>query len=122
MRPDPRFCSPILMAALLAASACAFQTGPARPPAEVAAVSDCRARADEVFVRQNRDHAYRVDAYRTDTRDAPFASSGLRGVTSAGLSQQFGRDTTMDECLRASGYGAMPPQSRNIHGNLPVGH
>ncbi len=98
MIPHSRIVPFVLMAGVLATGACAFQTGPARPRAEVAAVSACRVRADEVFERQNCDHVYRSDAYQTDTRDAPFATSGMRGVTTAGLSQQFGRDNTLDEC------------------------
>ena len=120
----------IALAGALAVSACAIPFGStgatggpvAQQSGSTTAVADCRVRADRVFSRQNPDHVYRADDYETDTRDAPFASTGMRGVISAPLPQQFARDDTMDECLRASGYGAPAPMSQNLHGELPAGH
>jgi hypothetical protein len=109
----------VFVTAALAASACSFGPPPTR--ADLAAQSACRERADEVFQRQNRDQVYRVDAYRTDTRDAPFATSGLKGVTSAGLGQQFSRDTMLDNCLRGTGAAPLaPPMSRDLQTTGPT--
>lgn len=121
MKPHTHLASAFLVTAALAGNGCSFELGSAPPPqrAEVAAVSACRARADEVFQRQNRDQVYRVDNYNTDTRDAPFGTSGLKGVTSAGLSQQYGRDNMVQDCLRSSGAGPQPPMSRDIHSTSP---
>ena len=121
MKPHAHLASAILVTAVLAGNACSFDFGPSPPPqrAEVAAVSACRARADEVFQRQNRDQVYRVDTYNTDTRDAPFGTNGLKGVTSAGLSQQYGRDNMVQDCLRSTGAGPQPPMSRDIHSTGP---
>jgi hypothetical protein len=119
MTSHVRFASAVILTAALAGSACSFELGSPPPRAEVAAVSACRARADEVFQRQNRDQVYRVDTYNTDTRDAPLGTNGLKGVTSAGLSQQYGRDNMVQDCLRSSGAGPQPPMSRDIHGNNP---
>lgn len=124
MKPHASLASAFLVTAALMGNACSFALGSAPPPpqaerAELAAVSACRTRADEVFQRQNRDQVYRVDNYNTDTRDAPFGTSGLKGVTSAGLSQQYGRDNLLQDCLRSSGAGPQPPMSRDIHGANP---
>jgi hypothetical protein len=126
MTPDSRILACVVMVGTLAASACAIPLGGGAPsaqqPAPTAALDACRYRADQIFARQNPDNVYRVDDYHNDTRDAPFATTGTKGVTSAGLPEQFGRDNNLDACLRASGYGAPAPQSPNIHENLPVGH
>jgi hypothetical protein len=132
MTPNAAILPVVALAGALVVSACAIPLGgtgaTGGPVAQQSAstptttVADCRAHADRVFSRQNPDHVYRTDAYETDTRDAPFASTGMRGVISEPLPQQFARDDTMDECLRASGYGAPAPMSRNLHGEMPAGH
>lgn len=124
----PRILPLLAFAGALAASACTIPFGQgggeqtAQQPASNAAVADCRQHADQVFSRHNPDHVYRTDDYEADTKDAPFATTGMRGVISAPLPQQYARDDTMDQCLRASGYGAPAPASRNLHGDMPVGH
>ena len=119
MTPLARVASALVMTAGLAGTACSVALGPSPPRAEMAAESACRERADEVFQRQNRDQVYRVDSYHTDTRDAPFGTSGLKGVTSAGLSQQYGHDTMVRDCLRSSSAGVQPSISRDLHTNQP---
>jgi len=119
IRSRPPLAPLVLVGAVLAA-ACTFG-GPPPSRADLAGQSACRERADQVFRRQNRDNAFRVDAYQTDTRDAPFATSGLKGVTSAGLPEQYGRDTMVDNCLRSSGVGQQPPMSRDLHTTGPGG-
>ena len=120
----------VVLAAALAVAGCSLDFGGPSPAAllpsptraeqtQLADVNACRARADQVFTRQNRDAVYRVDTYNTDTRDAPFGTSGLKGVTSAGLSQQFGRDTMVENCLRGSGAAA-PTTSRDLQTTGPV--
>lgn len=110
------------------AGGCSIDFGGAAPPSpaasrsaqtQLADLNACRTRADQVFTRQNRDAVYRVDNYNTDTRDAPFGTSGLKGVTSAGLSQRFNRDNMVDNCLRGSGVAATPT-SRDLHSNGPI--
>jgi hypothetical protein len=118
------------LAAALATAGCAIDFGgpaPAPPPSglsraeqtRVADLNACRERADQVFRRQNRDQVYRVDTYTSDTRDAPFGTSGLKGVTSAGLPQQFNRDTMVENCMRGSGAAA-PPMSRDLQTTGPI--
>jgi len=119
MIPAQRLLSIACVIAALAASACAF--GPPPTTSDITAQSACHERADEVFLRQNRGEVYNVDTDRTATRDAPFATSGLKGVTSAGLSQQYGRDTSFDNCLRGSATAPQaPPMSRDLRTNGPT--
>lgn len=126
MTAHPRLAFAVLAAAL--AGGCAIDFGGAPPPSpaasrsaqtQIADLNACRSRADQVFTRQNRDAVYRVDNYNTDTRDAPFGTSGLKGVTSAGLSQQYDRDNMVDNCLRGSGIAAAP-MSRDLHTTGPT--
>src|SRR5260370_3004007 len=102
MTSHVRLASAVILAAALGVSACSFELGSPPPRAEVAAVSACRARADEVFQRQNRDQVYRVDTYNTDTRDAPLGTNGLKGVTSARLSQPYGHHNHVQHYLRSN--------------------
>lgn len=126
MTPHARLVSVVLATTALAAGGCSFNFGSAPAPTmtrsdqtRVADLDACRARADQVFTRQNRDQVYRVDSYNSDTRDAPFGTSGLKGVTSAGLSQQFGRDNMVENCLRGSGAAAAPT-SRDLQTTGPI--
>lgn len=59
----------------------------------------CRARADAIYQQQHR-----ADLSVRDTRDSPFATSGLPGITSAGLSSLFARDDLVADCTN----GAQP--------------
>ncbi|HEY0421279.1 MAG TPA: hypothetical protein VGC80_17320 [Acetobacteraceae bacterium] len=78
--------------------------------ASAATRAACRQRADEVYLRQNRADIYRNDYYVGSTRDAPFASTGLPGVSSDGLSSRFGREKMLDDCVSgaAGNVGAAP--------------
>jgi hypothetical protein len=107
---------------------CANPTPTSR--ASAAARSACRTHADEVFEQQNRGAMYLSDTYSTGVRDSPFASSGLPGPSTSGLSQQFGIDTTMQNCLNGTGNGtgdtpaataASPPGIPPVASSAPVG-
>ena len=77
---------------------CAGSRAPERQ-GSAAQKAACRQRADEVYSKQNRAEVYRSDTYLTTTRDSPFATSGLPGITSRGLSGQYARDTLVRDCL-----------------------
>jgi hypothetical protein len=69
-----------------------------------------------MFEQQNRNAVYRSDSYATGLRDSPFGSSGVPGVTTTGLSQQFGIDNNIQNCLNGVGDSAattstIPPGS-----------
>lgn len=70
-------------------------------PADLAALEACRERADEVYQKQNREDVYRSDVFATSSRDAPYAATGLPGVTSRGLSAEYQRENLVSDCLNA---------------------
>jgi hypothetical protein len=114
----------LLLIPLMALSACANQAPPSR--ATAAARSACRAHADDVFLRQNSDAIYRSDNYSSNLRDSPFGSSGLPGLTTTGLSQQFGIDNTMQDCLNGMGDSpaateAVPPGQPPVPSSVSSG-
>ena len=83
---------------LCGVAGCAFPLQSAGPQPDAASVAACNTRADEVFLRQNRDAIYRSDRYTSSIRDSPYAAAGLP-ETSAGLSDQYGRDQNVRQCL-----------------------
>ena len=87
----------------LALPACsAPPSGEGRARASAATIAACSKRADDVYLRQNRDEIYRADNYIGNTRDSPFSSTGLSGITSAGLSGRYARDNIQEACLNSS--------------------
>ena len=58
----------------------------------------CRARADEIYLKQNR-----VLMSVRDQRDVPFASTGISGNTTQGLGDLYGRDQMVASCLNSVG-------------------
>ena len=82
----------LLLPSVLLLGACQ----PARPPmsaAERADYNECRKRADAVYNQQNR-----AALSERDTRDTPFATNYVSGITSAGLSSRFARDDLLAGC------------------------
>lgn len=93
----------ICLAFLLLAGGCTRAT----PAGNVSAAdrAECRQRADVVFDKQNRAEIYRTDVFAGETRDAPFATTGLPGITSRGLSGQYERANLLEDCLRSRAGG-----------------
>ena len=94
----PRCLALPALAALIAAGCT-----PAPPPsptarANAAAVAACRSSTDQSFERQNR---YLLS--ERDTTDAPYSTSGDSGITTRGLSQRYGYDVDLSNCLAAHG-------------------
>ena len=88
-------CAPARSPAQLSASPSA--PGPAASAATPQVASDCRARADAVYDRQNRG-----DLSRRDNRDSPFSSSYNSGITTRGLGARFERDKMVADCVAAN--------------------
>jgi hypothetical protein len=84
---------------LLALAACSQATGPERR-ATAADRAACRQRVEEVYNKQNPEEVYRTDTYMTDTRDAPFGTSGLT-APNTGLASRYEQATMMRDCLRS---------------------
>ena len=106
--PPPAFLGAILAACLVAGCAAPPRTSEAshQRQAELAA---CRSRADTVYAKQNRGAVYAGP----DQSFSPFSSTGLSGVTSAGLSTRKDYGDMVSDCLNGSlantgGVSAVP--------------
>ncbi|MBN9561342.1 MAG: hypothetical protein J0H14_11530 [Alphaproteobacteria bacterium] len=89
----------IWLAALIALGACSPAPAPsAQTRANQATVAACRQRADEVFQRQNR-----AALFTQDNRDSPGSGSYVSGITTRGLSERFGWDRQVADCVRNQG-------------------
>ena len=101
MTPRPLLLT-LLLGGVLAGCA-APAAGPQASAAPSAAqAAACRARADEVYERQNRADLYRSDSYAGGTRDAMFSSTGSPAASIGALSGRFARDRMLDNCLRGA--------------------
>jgi hypothetical protein len=101
--PRPTSFLPCL--ALLAIAGCAGpqpQTPETR--ASAAAAAACRASTETSFNRQNR---YLLS--ERDTTDAPFSTSGVTGITTRGLTQQYDYNRQLNSCLSSSNSDAAVP-------------
>ena len=65
-------------------------------------LSACRARADEIYNKQNRAEVYRSDTFVSDNRDSPFSTSGLPGITTNGLSGLYQHDNLVSSCVNSN--------------------
>jgi hypothetical protein len=86
----------ILIAGLVALAACQKPLPPSRAASADAAA--CRARADEIYLKQNR----ALMSVR-DERDVPFAATGISGNTTQGLGDLYGHDQMVASCLNSVG-------------------
>lgn len=90
----------------LAVAGCGLPNGGRRAGLTAAQAQECRARSEEVYRQQNRADIYKSDTYATSTRDSPFSTSGLPGITSSGLGSQYGRERALNDCYNASASGS----------------
>ncbi len=102
-----RYAHPLLAMLVVGAAAC--QRPAARPDVSEAARASCREEVDRVYSAQNR-----ADLSMRDSRDSPFSSNYVTGITSRGLGAQYGRGDAMEACLsnkasRDVGGAAVPP-------------
>jgi hypothetical protein len=95
--------------ALLLLAGCAQPSQSRRAGLTPAQAAECRSRSEAIYRQQNRGEVYKSDVYATSTRDAPFATNGLPGITSNGLGAQFGREKALNDCYNASATGADTP-------------
>ena len=108
--------TPRLYCCLLAATALLGACGTPVPQtrAQNVAAADltaCRARADEIYNKQNRAEVYRSDTFATDTLDSPYSVSGLPGITTNGLSGLYQHDNLVSSCVNnhnSPGSGSDP--------------
>jgi hypothetical protein len=121
-RLNPGLRHTILLAALAVPVLLAGCNAQPQTRSGAAAQAACRQRADEVYLMQNRGEIYRADQYATSTRDAPYASSGVVGVTSSGLSGRYARDSLLSDCLSGNHpAGPVTPGEAPAPGTSPAG-
>lgn len=87
---------------LLALTCCAPQQQTAEQRANAATLAACREHADEAYNRTHRDSIYSISGTASG-RDTPFSANYTPGVVDRGLSQRFGRETMVRDCVRNTG-------------------
>ncbi len=113
---SPTFTNAMAMAACLSLTvslaACNQPNGGRLPGVTADQAAECRARSEEVYKQQNRADIYQSDIYATSTRDSPFSTNGLPGITSQGLGAQYGRERALDNCYKASAGAPAAPSPK----------
>jgi hypothetical protein len=74
----------------------------------------CRERAEDVYVRQNRDLIY-----QNDTSSTPYSAGPNTGIPTHGLSSLFAHEQVIDDCVRNT--GAQNPRDDNAPAIQPSG-
>jgi hypothetical protein len=102
---------------LLLGIAVACCTGPPHPAdrADQAAIAACRSRADEVYLKQNRDLVSRQERI-----DSPLSSSGVDTLNTAGLAGRYERDSLFDACIKGVQAQTAPQQRPPAAQNPPA--
>jgi hypothetical protein len=101
--PRPTSFLPCLV--LLALAGCAApQSQTPETRASAAAAAACRTSTETSFNRQNR---YLLS--ERDTTDSPFSTSGVTGITTRGLTQQYDYNRQLSSCLSSSNSSAAAP-------------
>jgi len=67
----------------------------------------CRQRTSEMYDRRNRADIYAPNS----SMNSPQSANYVEGVTSRGLSSQFGYEQAISDCERNSGTGAPLPEA-----------
>ncbi len=88
----------VLLLPLLASLQCAPPPAPVgQTKADAATLTACREHADAVYNRTHRDSIYTIG-----NRDSPFSSNYTPPIDS-GLSQRYGRESMVRDCVRNTG-------------------
>jgi hypothetical protein len=82
----------------LALGACSFGAPPPSKSASQATMAACRERAEDVYIRQNRDLIY-----ENDNSTTPYSAGPSTGLPMHGLSSQFAHQQMIDDCVRNTG-------------------
>ncbi|APH54177.1 putative secreted protein [Granulibacter bethesdensis] len=69
----------------------------------------CAKQADEIFTAQNPDAVYSADRYHGGVMDAPYAGIGAPGVITSGLSDSYGHNRNVINCIRRNGGSGQQP-------------
>ena len=101
-----------VMLLLLTLPACTPSPAPSsgQARADAATMTACREHADAAYNRQNRDSIYTISS-----RDTPFSANYTPGLVDRGLSQRYGHELMVRDCVRNTGTetdrtpGSTPP-------------
>ncbi len=88
----------IVLPGLLLCAGCSPAPQTAASRANEATVTACREKAEQVYVRQNRD-----ELYRNDNSSTPFSAGPSTGTPGYGLSSLYAHDQMIDDCVRNTG-------------------
>lgn len=99
--------SAAFVAALCTAAGCA--QAPHRTGSDAQALAACRARADEIYAKQNRGAVYDSDVFSTSVRDSPFSTQDVPSLPTRGLSGEYQRDNLVNDCLAGTGAASTVP-------------
>jgi hypothetical protein len=69
----------------------------------------CRQRAEQIYALRNPEAPYQQDNYVSSTRDAPFATSGVTGVTTQGLGSRYELEKMVSDCIGGTSGGQIGP-------------
>ena len=104
---------PLVALALAMATLCACDNSTIPAPlrsqsqADAQTVAACRQRANQVFDQQNRGAIFSQGSQA----NMPFSANYTPDMPSRGLSQQFGFDRMVNDCIRNTGTGTSRTQS-----------
>jgi hypothetical protein len=89
-------------------AACSIPLGsPAAAPEDRQLAADCRVEADRIYAAQNR-----ADLSTRSQTDTPFASNGIVGVPSDGLSGRYAHEQLFRDCVRQNQAASPGPAVR----------
>ena len=87
----------VLICAAGALAGCGFS--PPLSSADRETLAECRSDADRVYNARNR-----AQLSQRDDQDAPFSGASQAGLPSTGLSDRYGHEQMVDNCIR---HGAL---------------
>ena len=88
----------VVVPALLMLACCSSTPQTAQSRAQQETVAACRSRAEDIYVRQNRDLLY-----QNDTSTTPYSAGPNTGIPTHGLASLFAHERTVDDCVRNTG-------------------
>ncbi len=83
----------MLLSGAGALGGCGFS--PPLSPGDRETLADCRSEADRIYNTRNR-----AQLSQRDDQDAPFSGASQAGLPSNGLSDRYGHEQMVDNCVR----------------------
>ena len=96
----------IVCSAFIGCASPSSSSGPGQARSSIE--SECRARADQVYARQNRADVYKNDILAARTGMAPLSSNGLINNPTQGLPERYAQSSIYQRCLVEHGFTIRP--------------